>query len=79
MWTRQALEARVAKLAEEHEGQELVDAVVRFGEQLDESERELLGKVLLERAPQRSPRDETEDYPRWRSILPRIAPRRRAE
>jgi hypothetical protein len=72
MWTREALEARVAKLAEEHEGQELVDAVVAFGEQLDDGERELLGKVLLERAPSRSPKDETEEYPRWRVILPRF-------
>ena len=75
MWTRQAIEARVAKLAEQHEGQELVDAVVAFGEQLDDGERELLGRVLLERAPHRTPREETEGYPRWRSILPRIGRR----
>ncbi len=79
MWTRQALEARVAKLAEEHEGQALVDAVVRFGEQLDEAERELLGKVLLERAPQRTLREEVDEYPRWRVLLPRFGGRRRAE
>lgn len=79
MWTREAIEARVAKLAEEHEGQELVDAVVAFGEQLDAHERDVLGKVLLERAPQRLPREEVQEYPRWRVILPRIRPRRRAQ
>jgi hypothetical protein len=66
MWTRQALEARVAKLAKEHEGEELVRAVQRFGQQLDEEERELLGRILLERAPA----PVVEDYPRWRMFLP---------
>ncbi len=79
MWTRQALAARVEKLAEEHEGQELVDAVVQFGEQLADDERALLGKVLLEQARQRSPKEETSEYPRWQVILPRIGPRRRAQ
>ena len=77
VWTREALEARVEKLAEEHEGPALVDAVVRFGEQLDDAERELLGRVLLERAPQRSPARETEQYPRWRAFVPQIGPKRR--
>lgn len=76
MWTREALEARVDKLSEEHEGQELVDAVVRLGEQLDDGERELLGRVLLERAPGRSPKEETADYPRWHVILPSIRAKR---
>jgi hypothetical protein len=76
MWTREALETRVAKLAEEHEGQQLVDAVVRFSEQLDDGERELLGRVLVERAPTRSAKEETTDYPRWQVILPRIRARR---
>jgi hypothetical protein len=67
MWTRQALEARVDKLAEEHDGEELVDAVRRLGEQLDDDERELLGRILLERAP--APR--VRDYPRWQMFLPR--------
>jgi hypothetical protein len=66
-WTRPALEARVAKLAEEHEGEELVEAVQEFGEQLDEDERELLGRILLERAP----RVALGDYPRWQMIFPR--------
>jgi hypothetical protein len=70
-WTRPALEARVAKLAEEHEGEELVEAVQEFGEQLDEDERELLGRILLERARARTPAEATRDYPRWRMILPR--------
>jgi hypothetical protein len=71
-WTRAALEARVDKLAAEHEGEQLVAAVQDFAEQLDESDRELLGRILLERAPAR--RGVTEDYPRWRVILP---PRKR--
>jgi hypothetical protein len=71
-WTRAALEARVDKLAAEHEGEELVAAVTAFSEQLDDPGRELLGKILLERAPVR--RGATADYPRWRMILP---PRKR--
>jgi hypothetical protein len=74
-WTRAALEARVAKLAEEHEGEELVAAVAAFAEQLDEDERELLGQVLLEQAPRR--RGVTHEYPKWSVILPRVRPRRR--
>lgn len=66
MWTRQALEARVDKLAEAHEGEGLVEAVRRFGEQLNDDEREVLGRILLERAP----KPEVEDYPRWRMFLP---------
>lgn len=68
-WTRAALEARVAKLAEEHEGEELVAAVAAFAEQLDADERELLGRVLLEQAPRR--RGVTHDYAKWSVILPR--------
>jgi hypothetical protein len=76
MWTRAALEARVAKLAAEHEGEALVAAVAAFAEQLDEAERELLGSVLLEQAPRR--RGDTHDYPKWAVILPRTwRPRRR--
>jgi hypothetical protein len=67
MWTRQALEARVAKLAEENEGEELVEAVQQFGAQLDDEERELLGRILLERAPAVA----IGDYPRWQMFLPR--------
>ena len=67
MWTRPALEARVAKLAEEHEGEKLVEAVREFGAQLDEEERELLGRILLERAPRVS----LGEYPRWGMLLPR--------
>jgi hypothetical protein len=72
-WTREALTARVEKLAAEHEGEELVAAVQAFAEQLDDDERELLGRILLERAPQR--KGVTADYPKWSVILPR--PRRR--
>ena len=74
-WTRAALEARVAKLAEEHEGEELVAAVAAFAEQLDDGERELLGQVLLEQAPKR--RGVTADYPKWSVILPRARKRGR--
>jgi hypothetical protein len=74
MWTRAALEARVAKLAEEHEGEELVAAVAAFAEQLDEGERELLGRVLLELAPRR--RGVTHEYSKWSVILPRFKARR---
>ena len=74
MWTRAALEARVAKLAEEHEGEEFVAAVRAFAEQLDEEERELLGRVVLDRARTRG--GVTHDYPRWSVILPRRRSRR---
>jgi hypothetical protein len=73
-WTRAALEARVDKLASEHEGEEFVAAVRNFGEQLSESERDLLGRVVLERARMRS--GVTAKYPRWSVIMPR--PRRRS-
>ena len=72
-WTRAALEARVDKLAEEHEGDEFVESVRRFSEQLSDEERELLGRVVLDRAP-RDP-GVTVKYPKWSVILPR--PRRR--
>jgi hypothetical protein len=74
-WTREALTARVDKLAAEHEGDELVAAVRDFAEQLDDAERELLGRILLERAPAR--RGVTADYPKWSVILPRTRRRRR--
>jgi hypothetical protein len=74
-WTRAALEARVAKLADEHEGEELVAAVAVFAEQLDGGERELLGQILLEQAPRRE--GVTADYPKWSVILPRARKRGR--
>jgi hypothetical protein len=67
-WTRAALEARVDKLAADHQGEELVAAVSDFAGQLGDKERELLGRILLERAPARG--GVTLDYPRWRAILP---------
>jgi len=73
-WTRAALEARVAKLAEDYEGEELVAAVAAFADQLEDDERELLGRVLLEQAPRR--RGVTQDYPKWSVILPRTRRRR---
>lgn len=76
MWTRAALEVRVEKLAEEHDGPELVEAIRLFAEQLEPDERELLGQVLLDRAPGRTPREITVDYPRWQVILPRMRRRR---
>ncbi|MEX2211421.1 MAG: hypothetical protein WD689_06630 [Gaiellaceae bacterium] len=72
-WTRAALESRVGKLAEEHEGAELVAAIERFGEQLDEEERALLGRVLLARARGAGV---PADYPKWSVILPRRRRRR---
>jgi hypothetical protein len=74
-WTRAALEARVAKLADEHEGEALVTAVAEFAEQLDDDEREVLGRVLLEQAPRRE--GVTADYPKWSVIIPRAKKRRR--
>ena len=41
-WTRAALEARVDKLAAEHEGDEFVEAIREFAEQLSDGEREEL-------------------------------------
>ena len=73
-WTRAALEARVDKLAEDHDGEELVTAVSAFADQLGDDDRRLLGRILLERAPRRG---RIPDYPRWSVILPR-ARRRRA-
>jgi FixJ family two-component response regulator len=73
-WTRAALEARVDKLAAEHEGDEFVEAIREFAEQLSDGERELLGRVVLARAP-REP-GVTVKYPKWSVILPR--PRRRS-
>jgi hypothetical protein len=73
-WTRAALEARVAKLAEDYEGEELVAAVAAFADQLEDDERELLGRILLEQAPRR--RGVTQDYPKWSVILPRTRRRR---
>jgi hypothetical protein len=70
-WTRSALEARVSKFAEEHEGDELVEAVRHLGEQLDDGERAVLGSILLDRARTRTPADATGDYPRWQMFLPR--------
>jgi hypothetical protein len=74
-WTREALETRVDKLAAEHEGDELVVAMQAFADQLGDHERELLGRVLLERA--RAGRGATHDYPKWNVILPRPRRRRR--
>ena len=76
-WTREAISARVDKLAAEHEGDELVAAMRAFAEQLDDDEREVLGRILLERAPRR--KGVTTDYPKWSVILPRPKRRRRAE
>jgi hypothetical protein len=73
-WTRAALEARIDKLAAENEGDEFVESVRTFAEQLSDEDRELLGRVVLDRAP-RDPRV-TVTYPKWSVILPR--PRRRS-
>lgn len=52
-WTREAIDARVAKLAEEHEGAAFVEAVVEFGDQLDDEERSVLGEALVRYADRR--------------------------
>jgi hypothetical protein len=50
-WTRDELDARVESLATIHEGDAFVQAVSRFAdEELAPAERELLGRILLERA-----------------------------
>jgi hypothetical protein len=69
-WTKAALEARVAKLASDHEGEALVAAVREFSDQLAEDERALLGQILLERAPARA-KGVTQDYPKWSVLLGR--------
>jgi len=47
-WTTEALALRVEELAAQRES--FVPAVQRLAEELDERERELLGRLLLERA-----------------------------
>ncbi len=74
-WTRAALEARVDKLAAENEGDEFVESVRRFAKQLSDDERELLGRVVLDRARTQTA-GLTTKYPKWSVILPR--PRRRS-
>ena len=49
--TRAEIEARVDNLRAELTGAEFVDAVRLFSEELDSRDREVLGAVLLERAP----------------------------
>ena len=49
-WTREAIAARVRALRREHAGPPLVAALEEFGKQLDESERAVLGEILLEHA-----------------------------
>jgi flagellar biosynthesis regulator FlaF len=47
---RITLEARVAELTARHTGPEFIEAVERFAEGLDDRERELLARILLERS-----------------------------
>jgi hypothetical protein len=50
---REAIETRVDELRAAHPGrQEFVEAVQEFGQTLDDEDRELLGRVLLERKPE---------------------------
>jgi hypothetical protein len=50
-WSKEAIGARVDKLAGEHQGDAFVAAVKRFGrEDLDRRERSVLYDVLMERA-----------------------------
>jgi hypothetical protein len=55
VWSREAIAARVEALGEEHKGAALIDAIRRFGDQLDDEERRLLGEVLLDRAREERP------------------------
>ncbi len=48
-WTRPALAARVESLKEKHSGDEFVQAVVEFADQLDQEDRKTLQAVLLAR------------------------------
>lgn len=48
--SRQELAARLDEVSEGRSGRELVDAVKRLADGLDEEEREELGRLLLERA-----------------------------
>jgi uncharacterized membrane protein len=49
-WTKPALAARLQHFEERFRGDELVDAVVTFADELEPEDRELLQDVLLERA-----------------------------
>ena len=50
---REAIETRVDELRAAHPGRkEFVEAVQEFGRTLDDDDRELLGRVLLERKPE---------------------------
>jgi hypothetical protein len=50
-WTREKLDERVEELADVHEGDEFIVAVARFAdEELAPDERDLLGRILLQRA-----------------------------
>jgi len=48
-WTRPALAARVESLREKHSGDDFVQAVVEFADQLDQEDRKTLQAVLLAR------------------------------
>ncbi len=50
-WTRPALATKVASLKEKHSGDDFVQAVVEFADQLDPEDRKMLQSVLLERKP----------------------------
>lgn len=45
------LEAHVDRLAAEHEGRAFVDAARRFAAGLDREERDVVARMLLDRAP----------------------------
>jgi hypothetical protein len=69
-WSRRQLAERVDQLAAEHEGRAFVDAVDGFAAELGESDRAVLGQVLLERADERGGFDyalfRRIDEPRWK-------------
>jgi hypothetical protein len=68
-WSRAQLSTQVDALAAEHEGRAFVEAVERFAAELGESDRALLGQVLLERADERGGfeygLERRIDEPRW--------------
>ena len=83
-WTPRRLADHVDALASEHEGRAFVEAVERFAGELDAEDRELLGRVLLERANERGGFDygllRRIDEPRWKLFgRPPREPRAKAD
>jgi hypothetical protein len=77
-WSREELDERVETLADAHEGREFVQAVSRFAEEeLEADDRELLGRILLERAEeeysfQEAARRRVRERGWWRRTVRRV-------